>query len=47
MAGQSVGMVTHEQPVAAIIEALVGQARLALDVPQAASPHYLPLAGLA
>ena len=33
MAGQSVGMVTAEQPIAAIIAELVGQARDALGVP--------------
>ena len=33
MAGQSVGMVTAEQPIAAIIAELVGQARQALDTP--------------
>ena len=32
MAGQSVGMVTHEQPIAEIIEELVDQARRALDL---------------
>jgi enoyl-[acyl-carrier protein] reductase II len=31
MAGQSVGMVTAEQPIADIIAELVDQARLALD----------------
>ncbi len=31
MAGQSVGMVTHEQPIAEIIDELIDQARRALD----------------
>ena len=46
MAGQSVGLVTHEQPIAAIIAELVEQARLALDdrpIPARRPPVAVPL----
>ena len=38
MAGQSVGMVTHEQPVAEIISELMAQARAALRPNPLAGP---------